>query len=443
MPTPTRRLRTALLVSLTVAPMPPLVAQGLTGTERRITAAVEAGVADATALLERTVNINSGSLNLEGVRAVGGIFRTEFNRLGFTTRWVDGAAWGRAGHLLAERRGHGRGPRILLIGHLDTVFEADSPFQRYTAISPERARGPGTTDMKGGNVVMLLALRALAETGQLDDLQIQVVLIGDEEDSGDPLELARKDLIAAAEWADIAMGFEDGDGNPATAVIGRRGSTSWILRTTGRPAHSSQIFREGYGSGAIFEAARILSAFHDSLSAEPNLTFNPGAIVGGTAVTFDPVENRGTAFGKTNVIAEQAVVAGDLRTLTPEQLASAKLRMTAIVAQHHAETGATIEFHDSYPPLAPTDGNRQLLARLGQVSQDQGGGPVAAVDPARAGAADISFTAGLVEMALDGVGLMGTGGHTVEETADLTTLPLQAGRGAVLLHRLARGQPGA
>ncbi len=435
--------RTALLLSFMVVPVATLAAQGLSGAERRIAVAVDAGVADATALLEHTVNINSGSLNLEGVRRVGRLFRTEFDRLGFTTRWVDGTAWERAGHLLAERRGHGRGRRILLIGHLDTVFEADSPFQQYTVISPDRARGPGATDMKGGNVVMLLALRALAETSQLDDLQIRVVLIGDEEDSGDPIDLARRDLIAAAEWADIAIGFEDGDGNPATAVIGRRGSTSWILRTTGRPAHSSQIFREGYGSGAIFEAARILSAFHDSLSAEPNLTFNPGAIVGGTAVTFDPVENRGTAFGKTNVIAEQAVVAGDLRTLTPEQLASAKLRMTAIVARHHAETGATIAFHDSYPPLAPTAGNRQLLARFDRASQDLGGGPVAAVDPARAGAADISFTAGLVDMALDGVGLMGTGGHTVEETADLTTLPLQAKRIAVLLHRLARGQPGA
>ncbi len=431
-------LPTATLLLLVAAPVSRLAAQGLTGVERRITVAVDAGVADATALLERAVNINSGSLNLEGVRRVGRLFRTEFDRLGFTTRWVDGTAWGRAGHLLAERPGHGRGPRLLLIGHLDTVFETDSPFQQYTAISPESARGPGTTDMKGGNVVMLLALRALAETGQLDDLQIQVVLIGDEEDSGDPIELARRDLIAAAEWADIAIGFEDGDGNPATAVIGRRGSTSWILRTTGRPAHSSQIFREGYGSGAIFEAARILSAFHDSLSAEPNLTFNPGAIVGGTAVTFDPVENRGTAFGKTNVIAEQVVVAGDLRTLTPEQLGSAKRRMAEIVARHHVETGATIEFHDSYPPLAPTEGNRQLLARLDRASQDLGAGPVAAVDPARAGAADISFTAGLVEMALDGVGLMGAGGHTVEETADLTTLPLQAKRIAVLLHRLAR-----
>jgi glutamate carboxypeptidase len=115
--------------------------------------------------------------------------------------------------------------------------------------------------------------------------------------------------------------------------------------------------------------------------------------------------------------------------------------MKRIVARHLPRTSATIAFDDGYPPLSPAAGNRRLLALYDRASQDLGCGPVEAVDPARAGAADVSFTEGRVEMALDGVGLMGSGGHTVEETADLRTLPSQAKRAAVLLWRLSQGIP--
>jgi glutamate carboxypeptidase len=433
---------TLLLLLLGLSPQR-LDGQGLSAVERRLVAAVDRGAPAAVALLERTVNQNSGSMHFAGVRAVGRLLEPEFARLGFSVRWSDGAAWGRAGHLIAERTGNGRGPKLLLIGHLDTVFEPDSPFQRFERLNDSTARGPGTTDMKGGNVIMLLALAALQEAGVLDQLQVRAVLTGDEENPGELLDLARKDLREAAEWADVAIGFEDGPSDPKLAVIGRRGSTGWVLRTAGTPAHSSQVFRPEVGSGAIYEAGRILAAFRDSLAGDPNVTFNPGIIVGGTAVTFDKDQDRGTAFGKTNVVAESTVVSGDLRTLTPEQLERTRAAMRRLVSRHHPGTSAEIVFDDGYPPLAPTDGNRRLLAIFDQASRDLGWGPVSAADPARAGAADISFTSGLVEMALDGVGLMGSGGHTVNETADLRTLPLNAKRVAIMLHRLAQARPGA
>jgi len=428
--------------ALLLVPLP-LAGQGLSGLERRIAAAVDRGAPASIVLLERTVNQNSGTMHFDGVRAVGRLLAPEFERLGFTVRWAEGAAWGRAGHLIADRGGDGRGPKVLLIGHLDTVFEPDSPFQRFERLTDTTARGPGTTDMKGGNVIMLLALGALREAGALDQLQVRVVLTGDEENPGELLDLARRDLRDAAEWADIAIGFEDGPSDPKLAVIGRRGSSGWVLRTAGKPSHSSQVFRPEVGSGAIYEAARILAAFRDSLAGDPNVTFNPGIIVGGTAVTFDQDQDRGTAFGKTNVVAESTVVSGDLRTLTPEQLERTRAAMRRLVARHYPGTSAEIVFDDGYPPMAPTEGNRRLLALFDQASRDLGGGPVSAADPARAGAADISFTSGLVEMALDGVGLMGAGGHTVHETADLRTLSLNAKRVALLLHRLAHARPGA
>ena len=394
------------------------------------------------ALLERVVNVNSGTMNLAGVREVGRLFQPEFERLGFTVRWVDGAAWGRAGHLIATRRGRGTtGPHALLIGHLDTVFESDSPFQRWEKLSGTEARGPGAIDMKGGIVVMLLALEGLAKAGALDRIPVTVVLTGDEEKPGAPIELARRDLIAAADTADVALGFEDGAGDPRTAVVARRGSSSWLLRTWGRPAHSSQIFKPEVGDGAIYEQARILTAFRDSLRSEPWLTFNPGVTLGGTTVSYDREQARGAAFGKTNVVAESAYVAGDLRAISPESRERAVATMRRIVSRNLPGTGADIVFGESYPPLAPTDGNQRMLALLDRTSRDLGSGPVEGVDPSRAGAADVSFTAGRVEGAIDGLGLMGRGGHTVDETADLGTLPTQAKRAAVMLSRLAKEFP--
>ncbi|MEQ9269897.1 M20/M25/M40 family metallo-hydrolase, partial [Marinobacter salarius] len=225
-----------------------------------------------------------------------------------------------AGHLIAEHRGTGDGPRLLLIGHLDTVFEPFSPFQEFERLDSERARGPGVTDMKGGNIIMLQALRALAEVGELEQMDITVVITGDEESSGDPLSLSKQALIDGANYADIAIGFENGDGNPATANISRRGASGWTLRVTGTPAHSSQVFREDIGPGAIYETARILLLFLENLQQEENLTFNPGHIIGGTDITFDEESSSGTAFGKTNVVAESALVSGDLRAMSLDQL---------------------------------------------------------------------------------------------------------------------------
>ena len=190
------------------------------------------------------------------------------------------------------------------------------------------------------------------------------------------------------------------------------------------------------GDDAVFESARILAAFHDSLGHEPNLTFNPGLILGGTIARLDPGGGAGSASGKSNVVAESCLVTGDLRALSLEQREQAKAGMRRIVGRHLPATDATVTFDDGYPPLAPTDGNRRLLALYDQASRDVGAGPVGPVDPRLAGAADISFTSGHVPMALDGIGLMGSGGHTVRETADLRTLPSQAQRVAVLLSRL-------
>ena len=408
---------------------------GVPAPERAIAAYVDAHNDEALALLERVVNINSGTQNFSGVREVGAVFRAALEKLGFTTRWVDGEAFHRAGHLVAEHPG--TGPRILLVGHLDTVFERDSPFQTFQRIDAKTAKGPGIIDMKGGDVIIVQALAAIGAAGALKDMNVTVVMTGDEEDGGRPLLRSRDALIAAAKGAEAAIGFEDGPGDPRYAVTARRGTMDWQLRVRGTPAHSSQIFREEYGHGAIFEAARLLNGFREKMAGEEHLTFNPGVILGGTAVDYDAAQTRGSASGKTNVIAGETVVAGDLRTLSPAQLERAMQTMREVVATPSPRTQATLTFGEGYPPLAPADGNARLLAIYDRASRDLGFGPVVAVNPDKAGAADVSFISGEAKMILDGVGLMGHDDHTPGETADLSTLPSQTKRAAMTLYRLA------
>lgn len=417
----------------------PIVAQPadtLTAAERTLATAVDRRAASAITLLERLVNINSGTMNFAGVRQVGAILRTRLDSLGFTTRWVDGAPFGRAGHLVAEHRAPG--PKLLLIGHLDTVFEPSSPFQRLEFLPDSMARGPGVIDMKGGDVIMILALEALRDAGLLRTLNVTVVMNGDEEHAGEPTVEARRALVEAARGAAAAIGFEDGAGLIGTGVVARRGAASWQLEVKGEAAHSSQIFKDSIGYGAIFETARILDAFRTRLSKEAYLTFNPGVALGGARVSLDGPTNKGTAEGKNNIVAERMTVQGDLRTLTPEQLARTKQTMREIVAANLGHTSATITFEDGYPPMAPTDGNRRLLALHDQASRALGLGPVAAVDPSKAGAADVSFIAGLVPMVIDGVGLAGHDDHSPQETADLRSLSVRAKRAALTMYRVSQ-----
>jgi glutamate carboxypeptidase len=343
----------------------------------------------------------------------------------------------RAGHLFAWKR-DGSAPKVLMIGHLDTVFEADEGFQSFRR-EGNIAHGPGVDDMKSGNAVIVYALKALAATGLLKDMPVVVVMTGDEEFAGSPLNLSKGDLIEAAKWADVALGFEAGISFDGTdwATIARRSSSNWYLEVSGKQSHSSRIFNESVGSGAIFEAARILHQFNTEVRGEEYLTFNAGTIQGGTEVAYDPEENRGTTFGKTNVVPRIAIVHGDIRGLSAEQIERAEQKMKKIVADVTPHTEASIRFEHRYPPMAPTDGNRRLQSMLSDINEDLNRGPMPALDPSRRGAADISFAAPYAD-ALAGLGALGEGGHTPEESLELDSLPIAIKRAALLMYRLAR-----
>jgi glutamate carboxypeptidase len=412
-------------------------AQALDENERRMAEWLDAHAGKSLALLEEAVDISSGTMDLEGVRQVGRVLRRELDALGLETEWIDlPPAVKRAGHLVGRQQGT-RGPRFLLIGHLDTVFETGAaPYQGDGNV----ATGAGVADMKGGNIVIIYALKALQEIGALEDLQIVVVYTGDEEKPGDPLAVTRKPLIDAGKWADIALGFESAafEDGVDFATVARRSSSNWRLEVSGVQAHSSQVFSEEVGAGAIFEAARILEAFYDEVRGEEYLTFNAGTILGGTDVEYDFEANRGTTFGKTNVVARKAIVHGGIRTISPEQLERAKEAMREAVSQHLPHTEADIVFEDGYPPMAPTEGNIRLQQELSAINEALGRGPMPALDPSKRGAADISFVAPYTD-ALAGVGPIGDGSHSPEESLQLDSMPLAAKRAAILIYRLRLG----
>ena len=413
-------------------------AQGLqlSENEKAMVAWVDAHQDEAIALLEKTVNIGSGTMNHAGVRAVGDVMAGELDAVGLETRWIDmPEGMNRAGHLFATKKGQGK--RFLLIGHLDTVFEADDDFQAFTR-DGNIATGPGIADMKDGNAVIVYALKALQHIGALDGIPITVAYTGDEEKMGRPLSISRRDLIEAGKWADIALGFEGAITSEGSdwATIARRSSSSWMLEVEGKQAHSSSIFSESTGAGAINETSRILSEFYTDVRGDYGLTFNAGTIQGGTTVNYDPSQNRGTTFGKTNVVPNTAVVHGGIRALSVEQLARAKAKMQAIVANHLPQTSASISFADSYPPMAPSAGNRSLADELSEVNQALGRGAMKTWDPLRRGAADISFVAPYTD-ALAGMGALGKGGHTPNESLELDSMALAIKRAAILIYRLS------
>ena len=431
-------IRIALILALGMLPLTAAAEPALDENEAAMAAWIDAHVEDAISLLEETVNIGSGTMNHDGVREVGSVMRRELDALGMETEWIEmPPAMNRAGHLFGRLQGTA-GPRILMIGHLDTVFEADDEFQAFVR-DGDTARGPGVDDMKSGNVIIVYALKALQEAGLLDDVSVVVAYTGDEEKTGSPLSISRRDLIEAGQWADVALGFEGAVRFDDTdwATIARRSSSSWTLTVSGRQAHSSSIFSERTGAGAIFEAARILDAFYDEVRGEQYLTFNAGTIQGGTDVNYDPQQNRGETFGKTNVVPQTVIVHGGMRSISADQLERARNAMREIVADSLPRTDATIEFRDRYPPMAPTDGNRRLQLLLSDINQALGRGEMPALDPSRRGAADISFVAPYAD-SLAWLGALGRGAHSPNEELDLTSMSVAIKRAAFLIYRLSR-----
>jgi glutamate carboxypeptidase len=429
-------VRFPLMFLLALAAIPVPAAAEISRPEKTMIATIDAEQGRTLAMLEKWVNQNSGSLNIEGVTKVGEMVRGELEPLGFKVEWIDMKAAGRAGHIVARHEGKPGAKRLLLIGHLDTVFEPDSPFQTWTRKGND-GEGPGAGDDKGGMAVMVAALRAMKAAGTLRQANIEIVLTGDEEDTGDPVETARRDLIAAGKRADVALDFEGlaREGGKDMGSIARRSAGSWTLTVSAKSGHSSSVCMGSTGCGANYALIDIIDRFRRELP-EDKLTFNVGLMGGGATAQLDEGRIRLEAAGKTNIIAATAIARGDLRALSQEQIDRVQAKMKAIVAKPLAGAKATIIFDkDGYPPMAPTAGNKALLDRLNLVNRDLGLEAMGTLDPVKRGAGDISFVAADVD-GLIGLGPDSRGDHAPGETVDIPSIWRQAKRAAILMSRL-------
>ena len=440
-----------LILSICAITNQKLIAQNTNSTtalnkeEQKVMDYIDANMPRAIALLKESVNINSGTLNIAGVKKVGEIFAREFEKANFKTKWIPMPdSLRRAGHLVAttgfnhesEVKKKTNRKKLFLIGHLDTVFEPDMPANPFTMLNDSTATGQGVNDMKGGDVVMIIALQALHAQGLLKDADIIAYLTGDEEHAANPREISRADFIESAKKTDIALAFEGANGLNSVATA-RRGASGWTLNVKAKTGHSSGVFTPNAGYGAIYEAARIVNEFRVQLSTEKYLTFNPGVFIGGSEMNYNPAKSTGTAIGKTNIISPAVTVTGDLRFLTEDQKMNARKKMSAIVADNLAGTKATIKFTDGIPSMAPTEGNDKLLEIISGVTKDMGLGATTAGDPGSRGAGDISYIAAYVDC-IDGLGASGKGAHAPGETINLKELPFLIKRAALTIYRLSR-----
>lgn len=382
------------------------------------------------------VEMDTETHHAENIRHLGDLIAKELSALGFDCIWHDlPPSLHHQGTLIAKHPGT-QGKRMLLIGHFDTVLSA-SDFKNPFSMEGSTAKGPGVIDNKGGLVVMLYALKALDHFNALKDADITIALTGDEESAAKPKRISRSALKDAASHLDVALDLE-WSFNQDTATIARRGVTHWILKTYGKPAHSSSIFSPESGDGAIFELVRILKHVQDVFSKQKNLSFNPALIIGGTELKKNHQTETFIVKSKDNIMASQAMAQGDLRFASKEQEESARIYIQDLIKNPLPQTKTEVFFSEGMPPMPNRQANLDLLKIYSSISEDLGFGPVHALDPGIRGAGDISFIADQVPACLAGLGPVGSGAHSPDERLEVDSLSMQGERLALLIDVLKR-----
>jgi glutamate carboxypeptidase len=423
----------------------------LSPSELKMVSFIDDHYADTLTFLETAVNINSGTNNLAGVVAVADLFEPRLQKLGFKTWREDLKAVKRGVHLFASHQGNPSNPKLLLIGHLDTIFEPESGFLQWKDLGNGYASGPGAGDMKGGDVVLLQVLEALNAAGELSNMNITIAMTGDEETPGpDPdggYATSRSTLVNLGKQTDYVLAFEPCTGDINSAKTFRRGSSTWFLTASAKTGHSSLIFNKDMGPGSIYPISKILARFYSDLRSDKALTFNTGHFIAGTLIERDSPYSA-KMIGKDNVIAAKTEVYGDIRFLTPEILRETREKMKAIMTEEIeainqeydpvAHVKSEITYADRYPAMIETKGNLALLAGYSAANQDLGFGPVTRFT-ANAGAADASFVAPDVKGVIDGLGPFTIGMHSNDEVVNLESIKLTAKRAAVFTLRLNKG----
>lgn len=391
--------------------------------------------------LGRWVDMNTGSFNLEGLEALAPLLAERLEALGFDVEIRPGAevelpdrgsvttgplVLGRraaatlpeppASDLEAPSAAARRPLRLLLSGHYDTVFEPESPFQRLSRQGdrPLRATGPGVADMKGGIVVMLCALHALHESGDLQRASWTVLFNADEEIGS----LGTRSVIEEeARQADVGLVFEAAHRGGAM-VRSRRGLGQFHLQVRGVAAHAGNAHSEG--RSAVRELAEKILAIEALTNYERGRTLNVGTIRGGT---------------KRNIVPDSAEAWIDLR-YDAQDLGEEARRELERVAEARSVEGTETRLWGTLhrPAKAATNQTGELLDRHARIAEALG----VALPPAvhAGGGTDGSLMGAVGLPALDSLGVRGGNSHTDREFVELDSLTERAAIAAIFLRRL-------
>ena len=364
---------------------------------KQIQADAEQYKAEALKLLERLVNIDSGSGYEPGLTQVRDIAVDELKQLGFSIELVPDKAANNS-HVVATLKGTGKA-KILLMAHMDTVFKEGSAAERPFHIKDGRAYGPGVMDDKGGIVAGIYALKVLKNQGFKDYAQITFLLDASEETGSE----AASELIRnTAKGHDVTLNLEPG--RPADGlVVWRKGSATAVVEVKGKAAHAGVA--PELGRNAAMEAAHQILQLGKLGDEDKKTTINFTVLKAGD---------------RTNVIPDQATAKADVRAALPEEFDRIEKDLARVSANKLiAETDVKTSLQRGLPPMPQTAESDKLVAiaqgiyaELGRKLTIEGSG----------GAADASLSAGVGTPTLDGFGIVGGNIHTPEEYAEVESV---------------------
>jgi glutamate carboxypeptidase len=360
---------------------------------------------EALAMLHHLVEIQSGSRNKPGLDHMAREMARILGEILPEVRIVPFADHGNM--VLARTRAAATGrPGTVLLGHMDTVFPADTHFRNYREDS-DRAYGPGVYDMKGGLVVAVYALKALAELGLLDNMPVTVLCNSDEEIGSPASRALIEDTVRSAR---AALVFEGG-GPQGDVVTGRKGRTGLKLTVRGRAGHAA---KGGAKASAIAELAAKIVAM-EGLNKD-DVTVNVGLISGGIG---------------PNTVPDLATAEIDVRFLTPASQTMVEAELARIAGECTVPgTRGELQAVSGRPPMPPTDGNRRLYLLARKQAQILG---YELPEELRSGVSDANFIAALNVPVLDGLGPVGDLDHSDLEFIQKNTLMERAVLTAALL----------
>jgi len=366
--------------------------------------------------LERLVRIDCGSYTPAGVNTVAEVIVDRLEGLGAAvTRTGNGTAPdGRPLGDLVVGRLAGSGPRVLLIGHMDTVFDAGTAAARPYRTEGDRALGPGVSDMKGGLLAGLSALTALHDAGHHPSVTF---VANPDEEVGSPFSGPHIRALAADHDAALVLECARANGDIVSA---RKGIADVAVTIHGRAAHAG--IEPEKGRNAILAASRMVEALAAVNGRWPTVTCNVGVIAGGT---------------RPNVVAESCRFEVDLRAASAAEFAEAEDVLREIVGRPHvADTTSELSVIASHPPMEKSPATARLVSLAQSIAGELG---FTVQDAATGGASDANTTAAAGVPTLDGLGPVGGDDHAPAEWLDLGSVPPRISLLAGLIARIDQG----